>query len=125
MLKSEFDTGLSIVAILPVIYMKNNLSFYHRRFEVIATVTMKIAVFCDVAPRSLVECHQCFGGICCHHLQDRGVRDFSSEDVSSGVFLNVGNQMTGCYIPEDNNIGFLCRIRGSHGGCYEDFHLLG
>jgi hypothetical protein len=38
-------------------------------FEVLTTVSMKMAVFWVVAPCSLVEVYQRFRGPCCHHHQ--------------------------------------------------------
>jgi hypothetical protein len=42
-------------------------------FGVLTAVTMKITVFWDVTPCSLVERYQCFGRTCCFHLKGGGV----------------------------------------------------
>jgi hypothetical protein len=52
------------------------------RLEVLLTVTMKVIVFWDVVPCSLLDRYQCIGGICCN------------EAGGSRVLLNVCNVLS-------------------------------
>jgi hypothetical protein len=55
-------------------------------FEVLTAVSMKMAVFCVVAPCSLVEVYQSFRGPCCLHHQVASSA-IMSLTVSETVFL--------------------------------------
>jgi hypothetical protein len=44
--------------------------FQFVRFEVNIAVSMKMAVFWVVVPRSLADVYQCFRGACCRHHED-------------------------------------------------------
>jgi hypothetical protein len=48
---------------------KNFEADYVVRFQVFAATNMKVTVFWDVAPCSLIEVHRGFRGTCCLHHQ--------------------------------------------------------
>jgi hypothetical protein len=68
------------------------------RFEVLTAASMKISVFWDVAPCSLVVCQR-FRGACCLHRQG----DASTSETSVNFY-----QTTRRNIPEDRHL-LVCR----------------
>jgi hypothetical protein len=71
----EPDHGDGIVPVLKTIKLiltdiiKFDLINYLVGFEVLTAVSMKIAVFWDIAPCSLIEVYQRFRGPCCLYHQ--------------------------------------------------------
>jgi hypothetical protein len=60
---------------------------------------MKMAVFWVVAPCSLVEVYQRFGGPCCLHHQGDEYWAMSTSETLVNVY-----QTTRCYNPKDSNL---------------------
>jgi hypothetical protein len=57
-----------------IFFMRPGNSEQHNTSTELSKKNMKMAVFWVVAPCSLVEVYQCFGGPCClhHHSDDHG-----------------------------------------------------
>jgi hypothetical protein len=60
-------------------------------FEVLRAVVMKISIFWDITPSSLLKVSRCFGGTCHLHLQDRRISQlfFDAEDGGDMLLRNV------------------------------------
>jgi hypothetical protein len=70
-------------------------------------IAVKMAVFWDVAPYSLVDINQCFrGAYCFHHQDDESL--LMMEAVRSFETLVIIYQTTWCNIPEDCHLHSLC-----------------
>ena len=68
------------------------------RHEVFTVVTVKVTVFLDMTPYSLVEIYRHFGGTHCPHIQKRRIRTVGGRRV-----LNL-YQTELHHIPEDSNL---------------------
>jgi hypothetical protein len=68
-------------------------------YQILISTSMKMVVFWDVVPCSIVGSDQCFRGCCC--LYHQGVIAQMKEAVSSSVMLVRLYQTTWCIIPED------------------------
>jgi hypothetical protein len=73
-------------------------------FEVLTAASMKMAVFWVVAPCSLVEVYERFGGTCCLHHQGDALMMEAAR--TSETLVNF-YQTTRCYNPEDSNLEFI------------------
>jgi hypothetical protein len=72
------------------------------RFQVLTAMSMKVTVFWDVAPCSLVEVYQHFRGACCLHHQD--IITLMLEAVTTPETSVNFYQMTQCNILEDSHL---------------------
>jgi hypothetical protein len=71
------------------------------RLELLTVSTVKISVFWDVDPCSLIDCDQHFRGTCCLHLEDRSSA-LKMEVAGLFKMLVMIHQATQHDIPEDS-----------------------
>jgi hypothetical protein len=86
------------------------------RFQVLTAGSMKMAVFCDVAPCSLVEVYRCLRGACCHHQGDHRLEVLAASIIvlmmeAASISETSVNfcQTTRRNISEDSHVQIRCK----------------